>query len=100
MRRINRIHCDKNCTSFEELHACWHKLSLSPENKYRIGKKLYEKFKARPMIPFYLLKKFVAIFLVALYDEDGINDLLFALDSELELDRRIEEAFDVIVEKN
>lgn len=100
MRQINRIHCDKNCSAFQEMHACWHKLSLTPENKYRIAKKLYEKFKTRPIIPRYLLKKFVAIFIVALYDEDGINELLFALNSNVELDRRIEEAFDVIIEKN
>jgi hypothetical protein len=96
MRQMNRIHCDKNCRAFQITHACWHKLSLTPDNKYRIAHKLYNKLKARPIIPAYLLKKFVGIFLVALYEEDGIDELLFALNSEIELDRRIEEAFDVI----
>lgn len=101
MRQMNRIHCDKNCQAFQLTYACWHKLSLTPDNKYRISKKLYDKFKTRPIIPSHLLKKFVGIIIIALYEEDGIDELLFALNSEVELDRRIEEVFDVLnIEKN
>ena len=93
---MNQIHCDKNCKAFQYVHACWHKVSLTHENRQRIGIKLYEKLKKSPIIPVRLLKKFVGIFLVALYDEEGIDELLYALESDVELDRRIEEAFEVL----